>query len=145
MFLNPPSHIAMQLKQLFIVTALTEALTGLALVIATVTVVRILLGALLDMPGGTVAARVAGAALLAIGVACWLARDDAHSRAGHGLVAAMPFYNVATVAVLAYAGLGLGATSVALWPVVGVHAALAVWCIACLQTERNRSTTRAAH
>jgi hypothetical protein len=127
----------MQSKQLFVVTAATEALTGLALVIAPVTVVRILLGASLDMPGGWVVARVAGAALLAIGVACWLARDDAHSRAGHGLVAAMLLYNVATVAVLAHAGIGLGQTSVALWPVVGAHAALAVWCAACLSIKRD--------
>jgi hypothetical protein len=45
------------------------------------------------------------------------------------LLAAM--YNTVVVAVLAHAALGLGATGVLLWPAVGLHTALAAWCIAC--------------
>ena len=75
--------------------------------------------------------------MLSLGVACWLARDDAQSGAGHGLLAAMLLYNVASVAVLAQAGFGLGLTGVALWPAAGLHGALAIWRIARLWTKRD--------
>jgi ABC-type proline/glycine betaine transport system permease subunit len=73
-----------------------------------------------------------GAGLLALGVACWLSRDDTQSRAARGLVAAMLLYNVAAVAVLAFASVGFGMHGVALLPAVVLHALLAVWCFTCL-------------
>jgi len=45
-------------------------------------------------------------------------------------------YNTAVAAVLAYAGIGLGLTGVGIWPAVLLHAALAVWCLACFRTMR---------
>jgi len=83
-----------------------------------------------------VVARVGGAALLSIGVACWLARNDHQSRAAAGLIAALLLYNIAAVAVLVYAGVGLALFGIGLWPAVVLHVALAVWCIACLRTKR---------
>jgi len=50
-------------------------------------------------------------ALLALGVACWLAREDAASRAAKGLVAAMLLYNIGVVAVLVLAWMGPGASA----------------------------------
>ena len=127
----------MNIKRLFIVTAAIEAGAGLALAISPVAPVSILLGASLDSPAGLVTARLAGGALLSLALACWLARDDGRSRAAAGLIAAMLLYNLAAVAVLAYAGLGLRLFSVVLWPAVLLHVAMAVWCIACLRTKWN--------
>jgi hypothetical protein len=121
------------MSRLLKLTALIEAATGLALMVVPSVVVRLLLGSPLDTSAAVMLGRVAGVALFALGVACWLARDDAQSRAARGLVAAMLLYNVATVAVLAFAGIGFGLHGVALWPAVVLHAVMAVWCIACLR------------
>jgi hypothetical protein len=124
------------MKNLLTVTAGIEAATGLALLGLPSLVVSLLLGGSLDTPAALVVARVTGAALLSLGVACWLARNDEKSRAAVGVVTAMLMYNVAAVAVLAYAGIGLGLSGIGLWPAVLLHAALAAWCIACLRTKR---------
>jgi len=123
-------------KHLFIVTAVIEAATGVALLLSPPLPVSLLLGASLDTPGGLVSGRVAGAALLSLGVACWLARNDEESRAATGLIAAMLLYNTAVAEVLVYAGIGLRLTGIGLWPAVLLHAGLAVWCLACLRTMR---------
>jgi len=120
------------MKRFHTLTAIIEAATGLALIAVPAIVVRLLLGA--EISGASIPlGRVAGAALLALGVACWLARDDTQSRAARGLVVAMLMYNIPATAILAFAGIGLGLHGVALWPAVVLHAAMAVWCVACLR------------
>jgi fatty acid desaturase len=120
------------MSNLLKLTAVIEAATGLGLVVMPSVVVRLLLGSPLDNSPATMLGRVAGVALLALAVACWLARDDTHSRAARGLVAAMLLYNVAVAALLAFAGVGLGLRGIALWPAVILHAAMAAWCVPCL-------------
>jgi len=123
------------LKTLLIVTAVIEVGTGLAPVLVPSVPVSLLLGAALDSPTGLTVGRVAGVALLSLGVACWLARRDAQSRAATGLIAAMLLYNIAVVSLLTYAGTCSGLVGVALWPAVLLHGALAVWCSACLRSK----------
>jgi hypothetical protein len=117
------------------VTAVAESTTGLALLGLPLLVASLLLGASLDTPAALVVARVTGAALLSLGVACWLARHDEQSRAARGLIAALLLYNSAVAAVLVHAGARLGLFGVGLWPTAVLHAALAVWCIACLRSK----------
>jgi hypothetical protein len=119
---------------LLTVTAILEAATGAALLALPAAVVSVLLGAALDADGGAVVARVTGAAMLALGLACWFARDDGKTRPGRGVVTAMLAYHVAVAAVLAHAGLRLGMTAVGLWPATAGHVALALWSIACLRS-----------
>jgi hypothetical protein len=121
------------MRHLHIASAVIEVGAGLALLCCPSATVALLVGAALEGPASLAVARVCGAALLALGVACWLARGDTHCRTARGLVAAMLIYNFATVAVLAFAGIGDGLYGVALWPAVGLHGLMALWCAACLR------------
>jgi len=120
------------MNRLLKLTAIIEAATGLGLIAVPAIVVRLLFDA--EITGASIPlARVAGVALLALGVACWLARDDTQTRAARGLVSAMVLYNLGAVIILGSAGLGSQSVGIALWPAVILHAAMAVWCVACLR------------
>ena len=123
------------MKILHTVTAIIEAGAGLALGCFPSFAVALLFGSALDSPAAVMLGRLTGAALLALGVACWFARDDAQSRAARGLVAAMVVYNLGAVALFVFAGIGLGLHGVALWPAAVLHAGMTVWCIACLRCQ----------
>lgn len=117
-------------KPLLSVMAAAESATGLAVLVAPSKLVELLLGSGLDTAVGATAARVAGVALLALGVACWRARADAASDAARGLVVAMLLYNLGVAAVLILASLRHGLFGIGLWPVAIVHVAVAGWCVA---------------
>jgi hypothetical protein len=121
----------MSTKSLLIVTALLEAATGIALLVAPSVIVELLLGAGLSSPQSLVLGRIAGAALVSIGVACWLARKA--DAVVTGLIAGMLIYNVAVPILLIYAAIAVGMSGVALWPASILHAALAIWCLAGLR------------
>jgi hypothetical protein len=115
-----------------VVTAVIELGAGLALLCLPSVTVELLLGARLDAPVLLAVARVAGVALLTLGVACWLASRDTGSRAARGLVAAMVIYNLGVAVILGTAGILSHLFGVALWPAVAVHVAMASWCIVSL-------------
>jgi len=129
-------------KRLLIVTALVEMPISLLLVFSPALLIPFLLGASLDAPAALVVARLAGAALLSLSGACWLARNDGPSGAVHGLVAAMLLYNSIAIAVLANAGVDARLVGVLTWPAVALHAVLAVWCIACLRSGSANASGR---
>ena len=123
----------LSLKVLHTVTAVIEAGAGLVLGCFPSAAVALLLGSPLDTPVAVTVGRLVGAALLALGVACWLARGDAESRAARGLIAAMVVYNLGAVGLFLFAGIGLRLHGIALWPAAVLYAAMAVWCVACLR------------
>ena len=119
------------MKNFLIATAVVEVGAGLALLSVPAFAVQLLLGA--EISGALVPlGRVTGAALLALGVACWLARDGAQSQAARGLAAAMLVYHFGAVLVLGAAGIQSPTAGRVLWLAVVVHAAMGIWCIALL-------------
>ena len=115
-----------------IITALVEVGTGLSLLLQPSIPVLLLLGVSLAAPEPVVIARVAGAALLALGVASFLVRNDQPGSTQWGVLIALLVYNIAVATLLAHAGIAFKFAGVALWPAVALHALLAVWCATCL-------------
>jgi hypothetical protein len=123
-----------------IVSAIIELGAGLALLCCPWAAAMLLVGAPLEGPAALTVARVCGAGLLALGVACWLARGDTQSRAARGLIAAIMLYAVAVAALLAFAATGMKLHGVALWPAVVLHGVMSVWCVACLRRSSLKLT-----
>lgn len=126
----------MKNKYFFAVTAAAETATGAALLATPSLLVSALLGASLETPVASSVARILGAALVAIGIACWLASGDGESRAARGLISAMLFYNAAAAVLLIYSGTVAGLAGIGLWPAALLHAVLVIWSVACLRQNR---------
>jgi len=101
------------LKKVLVLAAVTEATTGVALLMVPSLVGQLLFGGELAGMAVTVA-RVTGIALIALGVACW---------PGTPLVG-MLTYNAAVTLYLAYVGFAGGFTGMLLWPAVVLHGIL---------------------
>ncbi|HEY5746651.1 MAG TPA: hypothetical protein VIU12_11280 [Chryseolinea sp.] len=115
------------MKTLLSVTAILEAVTGLALLAVPSRVVAVLLGASLDSPGGQLVAQIAGAALLSLALACWWSR---HGDGAPTMLRTMILYNGVVAALLVYGNLILALSGIGLWPAVFAHVGLGSWCVA---------------
>jgi uncharacterized protein YacL len=115
------------MRNFHIVSAVIEVGTGLGMIVLPSLIAALLLGAPVTTALELVMARLGGVALLALGLACFLAAGDAQSRAARGLAGGMVLYDIGAVATLLYAALGLGLTGVLLWPAALLHVAMAVW------------------
>src|SRR5260370_34585400 len=101
-----------------------EAGAGLALLCLPSAAAKILLGTPLQEPSACAVARVGGAGLLTLGVACWLARTDPQSSAARGLGTALGIYNRVVALALAAAGLQCQPVGVLLWPAAVIPTAV---------------------
>ena len=126
------------MKLLLIIAAVVEAGAGLTLLLMPIVATSALLGTPLDTPTGLVAARIAGAALVALAIACWQARNGERGSPATGVVQAMLFYNFAAAMVLVYAGIRLDLRSALLWPAIVLHLGLGVGCLTNLWFTRRK-------
>lgn len=101
------------MNRVLIFAAVAEAGTGLALLVVPSLVGRLLLGE--ELTGIALpVARVAGIALIALGIACW----PGPPRVG------MLAYSASVMLYLAYLGFAQSSTGPLLWPAVVLHAIL---------------------
>ena len=117
-------------KLLLLTMALIEAGTGIALLVAPSSFVALLLGEGLSSPQSVVLARITGAALISIAVACWWESKGEPSERS-GLVGSMLIYNLAVPLLLTQAAHD-GTHGIAIWPACALHFGLAVWCMFCI-------------
>jgi len=102
------------MKQLLGLTAIIEAATGLALIIAPSLVGRLLFGE--ELAGIVIpVARVLGIALLALGVCCW---------PGSTALCGMLTYSALVTLYLLYLGIRGEWVGLLLWPVIALHGIL---------------------
>ena len=105
------------MKKLLTLAAIGETATGLALLIVPSLVVRLLFDA--EIVGvGVVMSRLAGIALIGLGVACWPVTNT--RQASYGMVT----YSVLAMLYLTYIGVRGEWIGLLLWPAVMVHAVL---------------------
>jgi hypothetical protein len=122
------------MKTLLITKSVAEVLAGVALLLIPSTVIWLALGVPLELSGAIAIARCIGCVLLAIGIACWMARNS-ESRGAIGLIAGLLVYDVFVVAVLLVGRLGEHLSGIALWPVIFLHSGLAAWSLFCLRKK----------
>ena len=104
------------MKNVLIFAGVAEAATGLALLIVPSLVGWLLLGE--ELTGIAVpVARVAGIALIGLGVACWPGPP----------LAGMLIYSALVMLYLSYLGFADGLNGILLWPAVALHAILSVF------------------
>ena len=105
---------------LIIVAAAIEVATGIVLMVAPSAFARVLLGADLSSAGQALG-RIAGFALLSLGLACWPKRGPAASALASP---ALLIYNLLITLYLAYVGIAGELVGTLLWPAVALHAVL---------------------
>lgn len=128
------------MRKFFIATAILEVAVGFGMLALPSLVTVPLIGAQVTTTLESAMTRLCGAILLAVGVACWLARDDPHSPAARRLAGGMALYDAGAAAILLYAALGLGMSGAVLWPAALLHTALALWALALMARRAQKST-----
>jgi len=126
----------MKTEALLGVTAVVELTAAAALLAVPSRVAALLLGTGLDSPAANVVARIAGAALLSIGLTCWLVRNSPEGASRRGQIAALLAYNAAVAVLLVFAAVVEHLHGIGLWPAVALHLGLSAWCGACFRHRR---------
>src|SRR5271157_1143522 len=110
--------------------AAAEAGTGLILLVLPSIVVRLLFGA--EISGaGVIMSRIAGIALIGLGVACW--PSNSASQPLHGMLT----YSTLAMLYLIYIGVREEAVGLLLWPAVAAHAILVALLVVVVQRTKN--------
>jgi hypothetical protein len=117
------------MKKVLIFAAVGEEATGLALLIVPSLVGQLLLGE--ELTGVAIpVARVAGIALIALGVACWPGPPQV----------GMLTYSAAVMLYLAYVGFMGGLSGILLWPAVILHVILTGFLIRASTSHKETKT-----
>jgi hypothetical protein len=120
------------MKKVLLLAAVSEAATGLAMLIVPSLVGRLLLGQ--ELAGVAIpVARVLGIALIALGVACW---------PGRTALCGMLTYSALATAFLAYLGIRGAWVGPLLWPGVVVHGILTILLARAWFTNRRTPDAR---
>jgi hypothetical protein len=113
----------MRARNIVALSAALEALTGLVAIIVPAVLVQLLLASPLPAPGSVIA-RLAGFALIGLGVACWPRPSQASP--ARPAVCGLLTYNALVAIFFLYIGVRGMIVGPLFWPVVIVHAIIAI-------------------
>jgi len=119
------------MRRLLIAIAVIEVSAGAALLGFPSATVSLLFGSSLTPPS-MAPVRLVAAALLALGIANWLASRRAQGRGARVVVAAMTAYNFGAALALGVVGIVAWPGGLVLWPAVALHTVMTVWCVVSL-------------
>lgn len=125
------------MRKFLFVTAVLETFAGLVLLMKPSFFAILCFREFIDQSSGLLVARVAGIAIISLGVACWFARDDGHSPAASSVAIGMSIYNIGVAGIFAYAGMVLRMHGMALWPATALHFVMFVWCVLTVLDQRR--------
>ena len=126
----------MSLKLLLTLCGSLEILAGLTALIAPGPLLSLLLGGPVD-PISSVLARLFGAGVFALGLACVKARHDVASPAGLAVSIGITAYNFLAAVVLLWTAAEMGLGGLLLWGAGIAHAALGLLFVSALMTEER--------
>ena len=126
----------MSLRLLLTISGGLEALVGVLTLISPVTTVSLLLGGPADRIA-SVSARLFGAGVFALGMACWKTRDDVGSPAGLAVCVGIASYNVLAAVVIIWAAAVLGLGGILLWGAGVAHAVLGAFFVTTLTASQR--------
>jgi uncharacterized membrane protein YobD (UPF0266 family) len=109
--------------------AVVEGATGLVLLVIPTVLLTFLFGSTPVIPEVSVIGRICGAALLAIAVASWGARDGIRRQGLLELLVGVTLYNCLATTAFVYSALVLKMIGILLWPALLYHAATSMWCL----------------
>jgi hypothetical protein len=107
------------LKNILRISSIAESATGIAAIIIPSIVIKLLFG--IEVSGATLTiSRLAGIALLSLGIACWPTQNTTQA------ARAMFVYNLIVAAYFSYYGVTSDLIGTILWPVAILHFVFAV-------------------
>jgi hypothetical protein len=118
----------MKIQTLFVMMAVLEILMGISLLLAPAFVINLLLGAEISTGTEFTICRIGGSALIALGMICWLARQDVKSGASKALVGGLFTYNAFVSITLANSAYISQITPLLIAALV-VHLILGITCV----------------
>jgi hypothetical protein len=119
----------MNVKLLLEAMAIINILAGVVMIVFPVFLSGAVLGVSLNEPAAIVVLRVAGVAILSLGIVCWMVASEGRSKPGKSLVTGLAIYNTLIMMIIAYTITIQNFTSPGLWVVILLHAIFAGWCI----------------
>ena len=126
----------MSLRFLLTLAGGLEILAGVAALVVPGPVLSLLLGGSAD-PIASVLARLFGAGVFALGLACLKARNDVASPAGLAVSLGITAYNVLAAVVLFWTAAASGLGGLLLWGAGIAHAALGAFFVSALMALRR--------
>jgi hypothetical protein len=126
----------MSLRLLLTLSGGLELLVGVLMLLSPMTAVALLVGGPVDQIA-SVLARLFGAGVFSLGLACLKARDHAGTPAGLAVSIGIASYNVLAAVLIAWVAAVLGIGGLLLWGAGIGHAALGVLFVSALAVSRR--------